>query len=873
MVKNNIVVQELPQINLLMGKRLKNLVIVSYSFEGLGVGLKALTEGLNCFIIRLEPTDAKVGLQKEIKEEKRMLLGGGLIDVVDKNEGLKRLQSLNPEETFIFYDFNWGHEFGEEIRKLGFRGLIPSAQDREFEKDRDKAKKFVKANYKNLLIPEEYEFNSVKEAIDFLSSDKGKESIWVFKSHGDFANTFVPPFDDVDLSREILIEYLVDNQKNIEKSHFILERKIRKAIEFTPQAWFDFEGNPLGASIDVELKHIGNYNTSYLSGCSADFFLYLPINSLAFEWFLQPIMEYVQERKQQGRPVLIWDASVLYEPESGNYYFGEFCFDKETEILTKEGWKKYDEVKVGDYALSLNPKTLKMEWKPIVKKWILLHNGEMIDMKTRDFDALVTPEHKFFVFDWKKKSFVNVRAKDLKQGHIIPRTGIWKGKDIPEIVLEPIAVKFPEKICKRGSFVKKNEEGKKLKIRCGRGYVEREYVYGVQEWKRPEFPYHYLKEQKYKTEDMAWFIGLWLAEGSCGSYYKGEPRTIIIAQSLKNPKRKIIKERLNKIGLKYKIAKDGSFVIHNRRLAIYLWEELGLKNVHAHNKFIPSFYKELAPKYLKELLEGFALGDGYYHKNQYVITTASKRLVDDLQEIIHKLGWVATIKIKEKGGSTFVINGKQFKRNYDIYTITTRHSKTSRWVVPGKNMRTVHYSGIVWDVEVADNHTLFVRRNGRAFFSSNCSGRTGYNFFYTELAVVGSVTEFFEKIINGENPYKNCEEKYGSSIRLFNLFEIGNGLYEQFIIPQPIDIHTWLMDTYKEGKNIKTVGYDANSLVLTAVDYDPYVAIIKVQEKALNPKWKTFYFRTDLTQRFEGSLFSRLDFLFSGDIIWSKLVL
>jgi phosphoribosylamine--glycine ligase len=213
------------------------------------------------------------------------------------------------------------------------------------------------------------------------------------------------------------------------------------------------------------------------------------------------------------------------------------------------------------------------------------------------------------------------------------------------------------------------------------------------------------------------FLGLFLAEGSFG----GHKRHIQIAQSSESTRRKEIEGLLSRMPFKYYVQKSGAYQINSVQLCSFL-SKLGLGELKATGKFIPKHIKEFHPKYLLHLIYGFALGDGNWHKRtkQMTLTTSSKKLADDLQEIIIKCGWIANIReVQAKG--TKSIGG--YVRRSNVYFLSIRKEKMDYYLdnrVIGKEF----YEDKIWDVEVEDWHTILVRRNGKPFFSGNC--RFGY---------------------------------------------------------------------------------------------------------------------------------------------------
>lgn len=73
-----------------------------------------------------------------------------------------------------------------------------------------------------------------------------------------------------------------------------------------------------------------------------------------------------------------------------------FCVDEETEILTDNGWKNYNELSVGENALSLNHDTGLSEWKPISDIHIYpAKPRRMLKMEGTQHSSLTTLDHRW----------------------------------------------------------------------------------------------------------------------------------------------------------------------------------------------------------------------------------------------------------------------------------------------------------------------------------------------------------------------------------------------------------------------------------------------------------------------------------------------
>lgn len=88
----------------------------------------------------------------------------------------------------------------------------------------------------------------------------------------------------------------------------------------------------------------------------------------------------------------------------------------------------------------------------------------------------------------------------------------------------------------------------------------------------------------------------------------------------------------------------------------------------AHEKFVPQFIKELSSRQIRIFLSAFMFGDGNMQTETF--TTSSKRLADDLQELILKAGWAAIIrKIPKETHKERFLKDHIVKSDHDIYKI------------------------------------------------------------------------------------------------------------------------------------------------------------------------------------------------------------
>ena len=208
------------------------------------------------------------------------------------------------------------------------------------------------------------------------------------------------------------------------------------------------------------------------------------------------------------------------------------------------------------------------------------------------------------------------------------------------------------------------------------------------------------------------FLGLYLAEGSLGSHL------LSISQSPNGARRDEIEMILGATGMKFTQQKNGVYQFSSRQLCAFM-ESLGFNQMDAATKFVPARFKDFSPDLLMDFLHGYALGDGNWHgrTGQLTFGTSSPRLAGDVQELLIKCGKMANIRVDRVKG-TRGIGG--YLRNSDMNIVSVREKKMD-YSLDKRVIRKEDYSGLIWDVEVEDWHTMLVRRHGKPFFSGNCN--------------------------------------------------------------------------------------------------------------------------------------------------------
>lgn len=75
-----------------------------------------------------------------------------------------------------------------------------------------------------------------------------------------------------------------------------------------------------------------------------------------------------------------------------------WCVDEETEILTSQGWKRYEHLAVGELAYTINPETFEGEWNEVEAVNIFpAEPREMLHMESERHSSLTTLDHRWLV--------------------------------------------------------------------------------------------------------------------------------------------------------------------------------------------------------------------------------------------------------------------------------------------------------------------------------------------------------------------------------------------------------------------------------------------------------------------------------------------
>jgi hypothetical protein len=208
-------------------------------------------------------------------------------------------------------------------------------------------------------------------------------------------------------------------------------------------------------------------------------------------------------------------------------------------------------------------------------------------------------------------------------------------------------------------------------------------------------------------QDWVSFLGIWLAEGWC------MPGGLAALAQKTPEKTRKIEELLSRLPFSFRKHKS-SFVFHSQQLFAEL-SPLG----NAYSKHVPQYIKDLPPVQIRAFLDGFGLGDGAVKRGgRRIFHTASRRLADDLQELLLKVGRVGLIKKRARRGRRGIVDHWANGRDGTYEVVERVHKLNSG--LDRRDMHWVEYSGKVYCATVP-NHVMYVRRNGKPYWCGNTS--------------------------------------------------------------------------------------------------------------------------------------------------------
>ena len=99
---------------------------------------------------------------------------------------------------------------------------------------------------------------------------------------------------------------------------------------------------------------------------------------------------------------------------------GYHCVPLDTEILTIDGWKRFNEVVIGETVLGYDREEDKLDWTSLEGK-IIKENDELVKIKNDNFSVVCTPDH-----NWVCDVYHGHQSKKLSRNELVPAKQITR---------------------------------------------------------------------------------------------------------------------------------------------------------------------------------------------------------------------------------------------------------------------------------------------------------------------------------------------------------------------------------------------------------------------------------------------------------------
>jgi len=397
------------------------------------------------------------------------------------------------------------------------------------------------------------------------------------------------------------------------------------------------------------------------------------------------------EKEEIGSMGVDNKGNCYYSPSfveglTNNEIEGVLCFPKGT-LINGDNIKPIENIKIGDNIVNIDgekEKVTKLFNRKINEDIIKINAGYVLPLSA-------TKEHPFYVKKYSKtattkrenrsleKQFKNIKpqwinASDLKKGDLIA---------IPKI--------------------KGSSDDKKIDL-----------SYYIKQRQKQKYT-HLIKDFKL-NEDVAFLMGLYIADGSSG---KGGN----IDFSLNNYSKNYLFSKIEQIVKNnFKIKHISIRQVENSKAKVFSFNSKLLANYfkdtfgeNAHTKHIPNFilYNKNI-KILKSFLDGYISGDGCLYKSKIQFASVSKKLIQDLQLAYGRLGILTNNYLYERKGLYHNLNGRDLKdlKIYQGYYHLEKSKKKANYLedenyfwVKIKKTKKELYCGDVFNFETATTHT------------------------------------------------------------------------------------------------------------------------------------------------------------------------
>ena len=460
------------------------------------------------------------------------------------------------------------------------------------------------------------------------------------------------------------------------------------------------------------------------------------------------------------------------------------CVDEETEALTTDGWRRYDQLYNGQLILTKNCNTGILEWQPIENINIYPdYQGDLYSFEGKTFSALTNGKHRWLC---------NHDSKPGSKAEFLTTEELYNSK-----IVRPIH--------RTGEY-----NGNRKKV---------------------------------LDDDLVYLLGIILTDGHLRYYMDktkpryGKPWYALITQS-KEKNIPLIQSAIDKLDNRFtyihKVYGKKHVWKFNKDFADYL------DTIIPNKKLNMSLIHSLTKSQIRLLLDGMILGDGCKHGTR--ILTSSIEQANLIQVLVVMAGYYSNILINDNRGihiSNKIKRGKIITKNIS-YLVTIGESKyfhhrSTRGINHIKKLS--NQKQLIWCPTVK-NGTWVCRRKGKTYITGNSTNMPCQSAA-SDMALFASII-VWEKVRKGELPpmkevntvhdsvYQFIEPKYITPDTIYKVWDICRNPSTKKYFGFEIKDVDMSMD-FTVGRTMAEElpyipGYDYNKMLSKDFDIDEYYA-------------------------------------------------
>jgi nucleoside-diphosphate-sugar epimerase len=403
--------------------------------------------------------------------------------------------------------------------------------------------------------------------------------------------------------------------------------------------------------------------------------------------------------------------TLPYPKQPGSFY--HLCYDDQTEVLTRSGWKLFKDVTPEDAIATRQLTSARLTYVEPTALMSYYYEGQMYCLEQRRLDLCVTPNHRMLT-SYKRRDGSEALRFELA-GDILHKYNRyhvacdWEGEEVATFTL-------PEYRFLNGGYVPESRPAVDIPM---------------DDWLR--------------------FLGWYIAEGTVDYTGKKAPNRICVTQKIGEYSSSVdaaFQGITDSMGCTYstyafKERDEIAYYLFSTQLGVYL-KQLGT----SLTRRIPHELLHLSRRQLRILFEALMDGDGTWVRREYQhgrYYTSSPGLADDVQEIALKLGLSANVS---KFGDEYRVNICQST----ILQVNQQPDDPNDWLED--------YAGQVYCCEVPGDGIILVRRNGKPVWCGNSKVHDSHNMLFACRIWGLRATDLNQGVVYGvETPETALDER------------------------------------------------------------------------------------------------------------------